>query len=59
LRATVEATEFVFQADRIHVTISVGCALLTDDIRNAAELLTRSDEKLYEAKNAGRNKVCA
>jgi diguanylate cyclase (GGDEF)-like protein len=59
LRQTVEAHEFVFQQDRIKVTISVGCAQLTDDLRNAGELLKRSDEKLYEAKNSGRNRVCA
>ena len=59
LRQTVEAHEFVFQQDRIKVTISVGCAQLTDDLRNAGELLKKSDEKLYEAKNSGRNRVCA
>ncbi|MBI4705715.1 MAG: diguanylate cyclase [Deltaproteobacteria bacterium] len=59
LRREVEAHEFVFQNDRIKITVSVGAALLTEDLRNAAELLKRSDERLYEAKNAGRNRVCA
>ena len=49
---------FVFQQDRIKVTISVGCAVLSDTDRNAGELLKRADERLYEAKNSGRNRVC-
>jgi len=59
LRVAVEANDYVFQQDHIRVTISVGCAKLTDDVRSATELLTRSDERLYEAKNSGRNRVCA
>ncbi|MBW2523903.1 MAG: diguanylate cyclase [Deltaproteobacteria bacterium] len=59
LRVLVEQHEFVFQQDNIKVTISVGCAQLGEDIRNASELLKRSDERLYEAKNSGRNRVCA
>ena len=59
LRVLVEQHEFVFQQDTIRVTISVGCAQLGEDIRNASELLKRSDERLYEAKNSGRNRVCA
>ncbi len=59
LRTQVDSHDFVFQLDRIHVTISVGAAGLGDHDRNAAELLRRSDERLYEAKNTGRNRVCA
>jgi diguanylate cyclase (GGDEF)-like protein len=59
LRQQAEEHTFVFQQDRIKATISVGCAVLSEQDRNAAELLKRADEKLYEAKNAGRNRVCA
>ncbi len=58
LRSRVEAHAFVFQNERIHVTISVGCALLAVDDKSAAELVQRADEKLYEAKRSGRNRVC-
>lgn len=58
LRARVEETPFVFQSDRIRVTISVGCAMLEDADRSATELLKRADECLYEAKRSGRNRVC-
>jgi len=59
LREQIEKNVFVFQQDRIQVTISVGAAVLADEDRNASELLKRSDERLYEAKNSGRNRVCA
>jgi two-component system cell cycle response regulator len=59
LRQKVEEHLFVFQADTIKVTISVGCAILQDTDRAANELIKRADEKLYEAKNSGRNRVCS
>ncbi len=40
------------------VTISVGVAAVPDDADNAKDLIDRADEKLYEAKESGRNKVC-
>jgi two-component system cell cycle response regulator len=57
LRSRVAEHTFVFQGERIAVTISIGCALLTDD-RTATDLIQRADEKLYEAKRSGRNRVC-
>jgi diguanylate cyclase (GGDEF)-like protein len=58
LRSRVEAHGFVFQGERISVTVSVGCALLAEKDKSAAELVQRADEKLYEAKRGGRNRVC-
>ena len=58
LRQKVAEHLFVFQADRIKVTVSIGAAILSDTDRNATELIKRADEKLYQAKNSGRNRVC-
>src|SRR5689334_8997597 len=44
LRQKVQEHSFVFQADRIKVTISIGCAILSDNDRNASELIKRADE---------------
>jgi diguanylate cyclase (GGDEF)-like protein len=59
LREKVAEHQFVFQADSIRVTISVGAAILAEADRTANDLIKRADERLYEAKNSGRNKVCA
>ena len=58
LRARVANHGFVFQGEKIPVTISIGTALLQED-RTAADLIQRADEKLYEAKRGGRNRVCS
>ena len=57
LRERVATHSFVFQGERIPVTISIGCAQLSKDDRAATELIQRADEKLYEAKRSGRNRV--
>ena len=59
LRAKCDEHRFTFQNERIPVTISIGCALLNTDDKTANELIARADEKLYEAKRSGRNKVCS
>lgn len=59
LRSRTETNEFVFQGERIPLTISLGCAQLADTDKTAVDLVQRADEKLYEAKRSGRNRVCA
>ena len=59
LRQKVAEHSFVFQDDAIRVTVSIGAALLEEADKTANELLKRADEKLYEAKNGGRNRVCS
>ena len=62
LRAGVEESEFNCddKGNRLPVTISVGVATteISHDISYAA-LIKQADEALYQAKAAGRNKVCA
>jgi len=58
LRARVAEHTFVFQGERIPVTVSIGAAVLNPDDKTATDLVQRADEKLYEAKRGGRNRVC-
>ena len=57
LREKIEDSRFVFQSETIRVTISIGAALLQDSDRTSLDLIKRADEKLYAAKNGGRNRV--
>ena len=45
--------------DRIPVTISMGVATIDAEPIETAALIKRADERLYEAKASGRNRVCA
>ena len=59
IRQIVEKTEFKFENTRIPVTISMGVAAIDAELTEAAALIKRADERLYEAKASGRNRVCA
>src|SRR3954469_16775404 len=54
VRKLVEKAPFKFEDTKIAVTVSVGLATCSDG-DDAAALIKRTDEKLYEAKGAGRN----
>ena len=43
----------------IPVTISIGVATIDAEPIETAALIKRADERLYEAKASGRNRVCA
>jgi diguanylate cyclase (GGDEF)-like protein len=57
LRDKIEKHTFVFQGERIPVTISMGGAILRED-DTGTDLVKSADTKLYEAKRSGRNRVC-
>jgi diguanylate cyclase (GGDEF)-like protein len=59
VRKLVEKHTFRFDGEEIPVTISAGVAALAKKNETAAALIKRADERLYEAKETGRNKVCA
>lgn len=58
VRRNVEAHEFVFETQRLPVTISVGVATLTDgNYASPKHLVKAADEYLYKAKHNGRNRT--
>jgi two-component system, cell cycle response regulator len=59
LREKVEQSRFVFQNETISVTISIGVAQLHDNDKVSTDLIKSADEKLYDAKRGGRNRVVA
>jgi diguanylate cyclase (GGDEF)-like protein len=58
LRQLVEQHPFRFDEEALRVTISVGVASVAGESITPEELIDRADQKLYEAKRAGRNRVC-
>ena len=58
LRDMVEQTPFMFEGTNMPVTISLGVAEWNRTHSDPQDLVKSADEKLYEAKRTGRNKVC-
>lgn len=59
LRAIVGAHPIETRDERLSVTISIGVAQSGSDGNTPSELLRRADERMYRAKQEGRNRVCA
>jgi two-component system, cell cycle response regulator len=57
VRASVEALATSYREERIRVTVSIGCAALTEADVDQQGLIQRADDRLYAAKHAGRNRV--
>jgi two-component system, cell cycle response regulator len=61
LRETVAATPFRLgvRGEEVQVTLSAGLATFPDDGLNAADLFALADERMFQAKRDGRNRVVA
>ncbi len=59
LRCNVASTPIETSAGALRVTVSVGVAALSPEMSRLEQLLHAADRKLYEAKERGRNCVCA
>jgi diguanylate cyclase (GGDEF)-like protein len=59
LRKAVESLVIEFEDNQIPVTISIGIALLPQAGENLEDILAAADERLYVAKQNGRNRFCA
>ncbi|MDI6604800.1 MAG: diguanylate cyclase [Thermoanaerobacteraceae bacterium] len=58
IRKNIEEMEIRLSDDKtIKLTISVGCTKILPNEKNLDFAIKRADEKLYKAKNTGRNKV--
>jgi two-component system, cell cycle response regulator len=57
LRRRVQERRFVFEGESIPVTVSLGCSELGGEM-DVLALIKQADEKLYDAKRGGRNRVC-
>ncbi|HEX9288893.1 MAG TPA: GGDEF domain-containing protein [Anaeromyxobacteraceae bacterium] len=58
IRALVEARRIEFEGAPIAVTVSIGVAALEEADAGPDALVARADARLYDAKRAGRNRVC-
>jgi diguanylate cyclase (GGDEF)-like protein len=60
IRAAAEAMQVPIDGgrNRVAVSVSIGGAAYPEDTTTAAELLATADAALYDAKHAGRNRVC-
>lgn len=56
IRQHVAVTPTILQTDTIYVTVSIGVALLYKHDKDS--VLIAADQALYQAKRAGRNRVC-
>jgi diguanylate cyclase (GGDEF)-like protein len=56
-RKTVETLNLNYQNQQITVTVSIGACQYCDEMSSKEELLGKTDEALYKAKNSGRNKT--
>jgi diguanylate cyclase (GGDEF)-like protein len=60
VRAMVERHMFAFEGKSFQVTISLGVATTPGgEVLTPADVIRQADEKLYQAKRAGRNRVVA
>ena len=57
VRSTVENTAVETEQHTLHITVSVGAAVFSEDHKSPEALVEASDQALYRAKETGRNKV--
>lgn len=58
LRKRVEETSFYYQTTVLSICISIGIAKLSFEDLEKSELIADADRALYQAKAAGKNRVC-
>ena len=59
IRKRIHEEPLTLRRHKAHVTVSIGVSSYPDDAVIEEELIKAADDRLYKAKAAGRNKVCA
>ncbi len=59
LRSQVENHTFIYNSQKIPVTLSIGVADNKFEIKNSIDLFKKADKAVYLAKKGGRNRVCS
>jgi len=58
IRTAIESAQIKIYDEDLKITISIGVAGFLDDASDVEALVEKADQALYQAKQAGRNKVC-
>ncbi len=59
IRKAVEEKPLLLRRKQAGITVSIGVSMYPKDAVSEVELIRIADERLYEAKNKGRNRVCS
>lgn len=59
IRAHVEKHIFLYQSEKIPVTLSIGVCDNKSEVVTPIDLFKKADEAVYTAKRSGRNRVCS
>ena len=59
LRKRIAEQTVVLRREKTRITVSIGAASFPQDATNPGELIHKADLALYQAKEKGRNQVCA
>ncbi len=57
IRSLMSAANFTFKDWKLDVSVSIGAAELTDDLKSPDQLLAIADKALYRAKKSGKNQI--